>query len=193
MPKIKLTKTAVDAATPQERDYELRDTTIPGFLVKVTPTGRKIFMVAYVAHNGQRRKPAIGRYGEITVEQARNIAQDWLAEVRRGVDPSAERAAARQFLILWVLSHQGTKRFGELRRAVTGISEKMLIQELKELELDGIIGRKDFKEVPPRVEYSLTALGIELGEATQPLCDWGAKNIERISGQPMQVEPAMAS
>ena len=96
MPKIKLTKTAVDAATPQERDYELRDTTIPGFLVKVTPAGRKIFMVAYVAHNGQRRKPAIGRYGEITVEQARGIAQDWLAEVRRGLDPSAERATARQ-------------------------------------------------------------------------------------------------
>jgi integrase len=96
MPKIKLTKTAVDAATPQERDYELRDTTTPGFLVKVTPTGRKIFMLAYVAHNGQRRKPAIGRYGEITVEQARDIAKDWLAEVRRGVDPSAERTAARQ-------------------------------------------------------------------------------------------------
>ncbi|MDE2075368.1 MAG: integrase arm-type DNA-binding domain-containing protein, partial [Alphaproteobacteria bacterium] len=96
MPKIKLTKTAVDAASPKERDYELRDTMIPGFLVKVTPTGRKIFMVAYVAHNGQRRKPAIGRYGEITVEQARGIAQDWLAEVRRGVDPSAQRMAIRQ-------------------------------------------------------------------------------------------------
>lgn len=96
MPKIKLTKTAVDAATPRDRDYELRDTLIPGFLVKITPAGRKIFMVAYVAHNCQRRKPAIGRYGEITVEQARGIAQNWLAEVRRGMDPSAERAAARQ-------------------------------------------------------------------------------------------------
>lgn len=96
MPKIKLTKTAVDIATPRDHDYELRDTLIPGFLVKITPAGRKIFMVAYVAHNGQRRKPAIGRYGEITVEQARGIAQDWLAEVRRGADPSAERAAARQ-------------------------------------------------------------------------------------------------
>ena len=96
MPKIKLTKTAVDAATPQERDYELRDTTIPGFLVKVTPAGRKIFMVAYVAHNGQRRKPAIGRYGEITVEQARGIAQDWLAEVRRGGDPGGAKTEARK-------------------------------------------------------------------------------------------------
>ncbi len=96
MPKIKLTKTAVDAANPKNCDYELRDAIIPGFLVKVTPTGRKTFMVAYVANNGQRRKPAIGRYGEITVEQARGIAQDWLAEVRRGGDPSAERTAVRQ-------------------------------------------------------------------------------------------------
>ncbi len=101
-----------------------------------------------------------------------------------------------KFLILWVLSHQGTKRFGELRRAVTGISEKMLIQELKELELDGIIARKDFKEVPPRVEYSLTALGIELGEATQPLCDWGTKHIDRISGastQAVTIEPGASA
>ena len=69
---------------------------IPGFLLKVTPTGRKIFMLAYVANNGQRRKPAIGQFGEITVEQARSIAQDWLADVRKGKDPSVEKSAARQ-------------------------------------------------------------------------------------------------
>lgn len=80
MPKIKLTKTVVDAARADQEPYELRDTVIPGFLLKVTPTGRKAFMVAYVATNGQRRKPAIGRFGEITVEQARTIAQDWLAD-----------------------------------------------------------------------------------------------------------------
>ncbi|TKB88853.1 MAG: DUF4102 domain-containing protein, partial [Mesorhizobium sp.] len=96
MPKIKLTKTIVDAGTADREPYELRDTGIPGFLLKVTPTGRRTFMVAYVAANGQRRKPAIGRFGEITVEQARTIAQDWLADVRKGKDPSAERAAARR-------------------------------------------------------------------------------------------------
>ena len=53
-------------------------------------------MVAYIATNGQRRKPAIRRHGEIIVEQARGIAQDWLTEVRRGIDPSAERATARR-------------------------------------------------------------------------------------------------
>ncbi|MBA1145110.1 tyrosine-type recombinase/integrase [Mesorhizobium neociceri] len=96
MPKIKLTKTVVDAATADREPYELRDTVIPGFLLKVTPTGRKVFMVAYVAANGQRRKPAIGRFGEITVEQARTIAQDWLADVRKGNDPSAERSTTRK-------------------------------------------------------------------------------------------------
>ncbi len=86
MPKLKLTKTVVDAAQKEEEPYELRDTVIPGFLLKVTPTGRKIFMLAYVANNGQRRKPAIGQFGEITVEQARSIAQDWLADVRKAED-----------------------------------------------------------------------------------------------------------
>jgi integrase len=93
---LKLTKTVVDAAQPKNHDYELRDTAIPGFLLKVTPTGRKVFMVAYVANNGLRRKPAIGRFGELTVEQARTIAQLWLADVRKGSDPSAEKSAARR-------------------------------------------------------------------------------------------------
>lgn len=96
MPRLKLTKTVVDTAQPAKEPYELRDAAIPGFLLKVTPLGRKVFMVAYVANNGQRRKPAIGRFGEITVEQARAIAQDWLADVRKGKDPSAEKSAARR-------------------------------------------------------------------------------------------------
>jgi integrase len=96
MPRLKLTKIVVDTAQPDTEPYELRDAAVPGFLLKVTPTGRKVFMLAYVANNGQRRKPAIGRFGEITVEQARVIAQDWLADVRKGKDPSAEKSAARR-------------------------------------------------------------------------------------------------
>ncbi|HEY5239261.1 MAG TPA: site-specific integrase [Rhizomicrobium sp.] len=96
MPKIKLTLTAVKSAQAEKRVYELRDIEVPGFLVKVTPTGRKIFMVAYVASNGVRRKPALGRFGELTVEQARELAKDWLADVRKGKDPSASRNAERQ-------------------------------------------------------------------------------------------------
>ena len=52
MPRLKLTKTIVDTAQPDKDPYELRDAAIPGFSLKVTPTGRKVFMVAYVANNG---------------------------------------------------------------------------------------------------------------------------------------------
>ncbi len=95
MAKIKLTKTTVELATRAAKEYELRDTMVPGFLLKVTPVGRKIFMVQYRTNAGERRKPAIGRFGELTVEQARSIAKDWLADVRTGKDPSAEKTAAR--------------------------------------------------------------------------------------------------
>ena len=83
-------------------------------------------------------------------------------------------------LILWQLK-TGASRFGEIKRAVPGeISEKMLIQSLKEMELDGVVLRQDFKEVPPRVEYSLTQFGRSLCDALGPLCDWGSQHMQRI-------------
>ena len=95
MAKLKLTKTAVDAAQPQAQAVELRDTVVPGFMCKITPAGRKVFMLQYRTNAGERRKPALGLYGELTVEQARALAQEWMAEVRRGGDPSAAKSAAR--------------------------------------------------------------------------------------------------
>jgi DNA-binding HxlR family transcriptional regulator len=82
-------------------------------------------------------------------------------------------------IVLWHLA-PGARRFGELRRLVTGISEKMLIQQLREMEADGIVAREDFKEVPPRVEYSLTPLGVSLSDALRPLCGWGEEHMSRI-------------
>ena len=96
MAKIKLTKTAVESAQPQAKDVELRDTVVPGFLCKITPTGRRVFMLQYRTNSGQPRKPSLGLYGELTVEQARVKAQDWLAEVRRGGDPGGAKAEARK-------------------------------------------------------------------------------------------------
>jgi DNA-binding HxlR family transcriptional regulator len=84
-------------------------------------------------------------------------------------------------LVLWHLS-QGPRRFGELRRLVTPISEKMLIQSLREMGGDGIVKRNDFREIPPRVEYSLTPFGVSLLEALKPLCEWGSRHMKRIGG-----------
>jgi DNA-binding HxlR family transcriptional regulator len=82
-------------------------------------------------------------------------------------------------IVLWQLT-PGTRRFGELRRLVTGISEKMLIQQLRELERDRVVARKDFREIPPHVEYSLTEFGVSLSDALRPLCDWGREHMSRI-------------
>jgi DNA-binding HxlR family transcriptional regulator len=85
-------------------------------------------------------------------------------------------------LVLWNLA-QGSRRFGELRRLVPGISEKMLIQTLREMQEDGIVTRRDYQEVPPRVDYSLTAFGKSLTEVLRPLCEWGTKHMTRIANR----------
>jgi DNA-binding HxlR family transcriptional regulator len=90
-------------------------------------------------------------------------------------------------IVLWRLS-TGPRRFGELRRLVVGISEKMLIQQLREMERDGIVGRQDFREVPPRVEYSLTSFGVSLTVALGPLCEWGTRHMGRIEETKAQVK-----
>jgi DNA-binding HxlR family transcriptional regulator len=75
-------------------------------------------------------------------------------------------------LVLFHLAH-GTRRYGALRRAIGSVSDKVLIQQLKELQADGIIDRFDYGEIPPKVEYSLTDFGRTLGKALAPLCEWG--------------------
>jgi len=74
----------------------------------------------------------------------------------------------------------GPRRFGELKRLVAGISEKVLIQQVRELAEDGIILRRDYHEVPPKVDYEMTEFGRTLAQALMPLCAWGDENRQRI-------------
>jgi DNA-binding HxlR family transcriptional regulator len=82
-------------------------------------------------------------------------------------------------LILWWLQ-QRTWRFAELRRQIPGITEKVLTRQLRELEADGIVARRVYPTVPPRVEYSLTEYGQSLKRALRAICDWGQGHVERI-------------
>lgn len=76
--------------------------------------------------------------------------------------------------ILWKMT-EGIYRFGELKRAIPPISEKMLTQHLRELETDGLITRTIYPEMPPRVEYALTKLGLSLQPILGQLNVWGEK------------------
>ena len=75
--------------------------------------------------------------------------------------------------VLFYLGQNDAVRFGALRRAVFGISEKMLIQSLKELEKDGLVNRKVYRQVPPKVEYSLTEIGRSFVPVLNAMFNWG--------------------
>ncbi len=80
-------------------------------------------------------------------------------------------------LILYVLIEEGSKRFKELLVIANQISQKTLTNQLRELERDGLIDRKAFPEIPPRVEYSITPKGKSLYPILELMCQWGEENI----------------
>lgn len=85
-------------------------------------------------------------------------------------------------LILYYLI-KGTKRTSELKRLMPSITQKMLIQTLRELETSGLIHRKTYNQVPPRVEYSITELGQSLESVLRALCHWGADYAQKAFPQ----------
>ncbi|MEV0900789.1 helix-turn-helix domain-containing protein [Actinoplanes sp. NPDC049802] len=98
-----------------------------------------------------------------------------------GIDAAMDVISGKwKVLILWELHHHGVRRFAELRRGLPGVSEKMLIQHLRQMEEDGLIRRKVYPEVPPKVEYTLTEDGSSLNAALESLGDWGTARIRRI-------------
>jgi DNA-binding HxlR family transcriptional regulator len=93
-------------------------------------------------------------------------------------------------LVLFHLAHD-VHRYGELRRAVGSVSDKVLIQQLKELQMDEVIERIDYKEIPPKVEYSLTPFGRSLAKALAPLCVWGTEHMEDVERIAMRRRTSM--
>lgn len=81
-----------------------------------------------------------------------------------------------KWLIIYVLSEEGVRRYGELKRHLPGITHKMLSQQLKELEKMGLVARKVYQQIPPKVEYSITKKGSSLVPVLDLMCEWGERN-----------------
>lgn len=90
-----------------------------------------------------------------------------------------------KMLIMWHLGKEGTKRFGELKAMMPGITQRMLVSQLRELEEDQIVHRKVYPVVPPKVEYSLTEHGRSLMPILESMDEWGKNYMETV------IEPEM--
>jgi DNA-binding HxlR family transcriptional regulator len=84
-------------------------------------------------------------------------------------------------IIMHTLHNQGTIRFNQLKKLLPDISQKMLTQQLRELERDGLIKRVEYDEMPPRVEYSLSDLGISVGSVYKTINSWQKEHLEIIN------------
>ncbi len=128
---------------------------------------------------GQVRRKRCGTYMRVSMAKD-EAAKDYHCPVEATLDVIGGKW---KVVILFHLTHDGTHRFAELRRKIPAVSERMLTQQLRELEDDGIVHREVYPEVPPKVEYSLTEYGKTLRPITEVMCEWGQRHIKRIKAR----------
>ncbi len=108
-----------------------------------------------------------------------------VAPMKRLPELPAERAlkviAGRWKAVILYHLFEGPKRLSELKRLVPNASQKVLIQQLREMEEHGLVDREIFRQVPPRVDYTATALGLSLEPVIMSLCDWGRRHAAKLN------------
>lgn len=112
---------------------------------------------------------------KVSIEKDRE-RPTYTADAAAGIDDALRILEGRwKMKILFHLFDKGTLRFSELERHVSGVSQKMLIQQLKELERDGIVGRTAYPVVPPKVDYRLTEIGQDLCPVLDAILEWAER------------------
>ncbi|ASA25766.1 winged helix-turn-helix transcriptional regulator [Paenibacillus donghaensis] len=95
-----------------------------------------------------------------------------------GIEATLEIIGGKWKALIICLLMSGAKRTSELQRNIHGISQKVLIQQLRELEKDGLVRRNVYPQMPPKVEYSLTEYGVTANKIVDVMCTWGKENIK---------------
>lgn len=100
-----------------------------------------------------------------------------MKQYRLGIEATLEILGGKWKALIVCLLISGTKRTGELQRLIPGVSQKVLIQQLRELERDGIVERRVYDEMPPKVEYTITEYGKTANQIIDVMCAWGRDHI----------------
>ena len=95
-----------------------------------------------------------------------------------GIEATLEIIGGKWKALIICFLMSGAKRTSELQRNIEGISQKVLIQQLRELEMDGLVKRFVYQQMPPKVEYSLTEYGVTANKIVDVMCSWGKENIK---------------
>ncbi len=101
-----------------------------------------------------------------------------MKEYNLGIEATLEILGGKWKALIICLLMSGSKRPSELQRKIPGITQKVLIQQLRELERDGVIRRHVYNQMPPKVEYSITEYGITANQMIDAMCSWGRDNIK---------------
>ena len=129
MPTVRLTKKSVEEAQPEAKDVILWDTELKGFGCKITPKGKRVYFLYYRTSSNTQRRPAIGVHGSLTIQQARKIAEKWLAEVSNGGDPSRSRQESRGAPTIRELAARYLSEHAEVRKKASSIAnDKRLLE-----------------------------------------------------------------
>lgn len=105
------------------------------------------------------------------------IGGDILKQYNLGIEATLEIIGGKWKALIVCLLMSGAKRTSELERLIPDISQKVLIQQLRELERDGIVGRINYHQMPPKVEYYVTEYGKTANKIIDVMCTWGSENI----------------
>ena len=138
----------------------------------------------------QERKNLSPRHSNVTV--TRSGEEGFVSHACRRITPVLNRVGDKWSMMIVMLLGDGPKRFMELKRAIDGISQRMLTLSLRNLERDGLVSRTVTPTIPPRVDYELTELGLSLREPVQGLGAWAMAHIGCIRAAQERYDAAEA-
>lgn len=163
--KQKIDKFSIDQARPQAKDLIIWDTDLPGFGLKVTPTGTKVYFVYYRTKSGQQRKPSIGRADRVSLIQARATAKTWLAQATLGGDISADRQTTRRAPTVSELGARYLTEYAEAYKKPSSIkTDRALIKN----HVEPLIGRAKVTDLT-RADLEAVKVAVAQGKTARTL------------------------